>query len=287
MKTGNLIRKALNETGILIKKIQTGEAVFLRRVIVLLSGSVLAQALPIIIAPLLTRIFSPEDIGLWGLYAAAASIGGIFVTMRYEAAILLPRENSDAAAIVLFSLGSSLLFTLLFFSMLFSNNGEILTLVGLGPIKSFWPWIPIGIAATAFFQILSVWSIRAVRFSNLAFARIHQATAGAVLQVGVGLINTNAVALLGGQVIGQLLGISTMLKDLWRHDKAKFADQKSCDQISSVPNFFITGRLIERSRKLCPPLHFRYLFWSNHRWLLCSDATGSGCSGCFDRECRS
>ena len=65
---------------------------YARNVITLMTGTGLAQAIPIAISPILTRLYSPEDFGTFGLYMAIVTIASVLVTGRYELAILLPKN---------------------------------------------------------------------------------------------------------------------------------------------------------------------------------------------------
>ena len=66
----------------------------------LLSANVVAQAIGLLVYPILTRMYAPDDFGLLNLFM---SIGGIFVlisTADYQNAIVLPKEESRARALV-------------------------------------------------------------------------------------------------------------------------------------------------------------------------------------------
>ena len=61
-----------------------------------MTGTSLAQAIPIIISPILTRIYTPEDFGLLALFLSITNIIGSVANGRYELAIMLPKEDEDA-----------------------------------------------------------------------------------------------------------------------------------------------------------------------------------------------
>ena len=82
---------------------------FSQNVLTLMTGSILSQAIPIAITPILTRIYTPEDFGLYAVYIAIITILGTMVSGRYELAIMLPKKDEDA--INIFALG--ILITLL------------------------------------------------------------------------------------------------------------------------------------------------------------------------------
>ncbi len=75
-----------------------------------MTGTGIAQAIPIAIIPILTRMFSPEDFGLLALYAACVSILGVVATGRYEIAIMLPKDDEDARLLLQLSMLVALVF---------------------------------------------------------------------------------------------------------------------------------------------------------------------------------
>ena len=68
-----------------------------------MTGTTIAQAIPIAISPILTRIYSPEDFGILALFMAIVMIFGSISNGRYELAIMLPKKDQDA--INIFALG--------------------------------------------------------------------------------------------------------------------------------------------------------------------------------------
>ena len=50
------------------------ERQFFRNVLVLMSGTALAQIITVAVAPLLTRLYNPVDFGIFGVYASIVGI---------------------------------------------------------------------------------------------------------------------------------------------------------------------------------------------------------------------
>ena len=76
---------------------------FSKNVLTLMTGTTIAQAIPIAISPILTRIYTPEDFGVLALFVAITTIFGTIANARYELAIMLPKKDEDA--INIFALG--------------------------------------------------------------------------------------------------------------------------------------------------------------------------------------
>jgi len=69
---------------------------FTKNVLTLLTGTTIAQAIPIAISPILTRIYTPIDFGIVALFMAIVATFGSIANGRYELAIMLPKSEEDA-----------------------------------------------------------------------------------------------------------------------------------------------------------------------------------------------
>jgi O-antigen/teichoic acid export membrane protein len=67
---------------------------------VLLSGAVIAQALPALFSPIISRIYSPIDFANFAYWSSIANTVAVISTLRYELAIVLPKNNEDAKQIL-------------------------------------------------------------------------------------------------------------------------------------------------------------------------------------------
>ena len=90
---------------------------FSRNVLTLMTGTTIAQAIPIAISPILTRIYTPGDFGVFALFLAIIGVFSVVASGRYELALMLPRKEEDA--INIFSLGTIIIFLLTIFLFLF------------------------------------------------------------------------------------------------------------------------------------------------------------------------
>lgn len=64
-----------------------------RNVATVLSGALGAQALPLLAAPLLTRMCTPDELGAYSVWLGVVAIAAIGATLRMEAAMILDHEH--------------------------------------------------------------------------------------------------------------------------------------------------------------------------------------------------
>ncbi|MBF4218060.1 lipopolysaccharide biosynthesis protein, partial [Vibrio anguillarum] len=121
---------------------------FSKNVLTLMTGTGIAQAIPIAIIPILTRMFSPEDFGLLALYAACVSILGVVATGRYEIAIMLPKDDEDARLLLQLSMLVALFFSLLISIPISIWNAQIARFLGNEDIAVWLYLVPVSVLFT-------------------------------------------------------------------------------------------------------------------------------------------
>src|SRR5947208_15426676 len=77
---------------------------FVRDALTLATGGALAQSLSFAIAPILARLYAPDDFGLFSIYAFTLGVFAAVVCWAYEAAVVLPKEDREARDLVVLSI---------------------------------------------------------------------------------------------------------------------------------------------------------------------------------------
>ncbi len=194
---------------------------FSRNVLTLMTGTTIAQAIPIAISPILTRIYTPEDFGVFALYISISSIISVMATGRYELAIMLPKKDDDAINIVSLSIIVSFIVSLIALIIVFAFNAQITNLLGNSEIANWLYFIPITVLFTGFYQSFNYWSNRKKQYKRLAASRIIQSTTTATANLSMGFGGFGTSGLIMGGVIGQGIATGILAKMVWKEDKSK------------------------------------------------------------------
>ena len=174
---------------------------FSRNVLTLMLGTTAAQAIPIAISPILTRMYGPDDFGIFALYISIVAILSIAATGRYELAVMLPDSEDDADILVKLSIGITLIFSFFLFLIIVLFNTPITLLLG-NPEISFWLYIvPVSVFLTGTYNTLNYWLNRKKYYLMMSKNRVLQSTILASSQVSFGWGNIS-----GGLMLGTLLG---------------------------------------------------------------------------------
>jgi O-antigen/teichoic acid export membrane protein len=177
---------------------------FHQNIVVLMMGTVLSQAVPIALSPILTRLYSPEDFGVFALYFSLSMILSVIVTGRYEMAIILPKEHSDALSVTKLAMLISVSVSLVLFIILLIFNNEIAHMLGNEAIGKYLLFLPLTIMIVGIYQSLNYLSFRHEEFKALAFSRFARAFNTTGFSLGMGYFKFSK-GLIVGDVIGQAI----------------------------------------------------------------------------------
>ncbi|MCX7801985.1 MAG: oligosaccharide flippase family protein [Meiothermus ruber] len=185
---------------------------FVGNAALLASSTVLGQGLAVLVQPLLTRIYRPEDFGWWALYGSILSLAAVMINLRYEQAIQLPREEPEARGLLLIAVGVGLGLSMLIGGVFWFFRDVFSVWLGVQIPGWFAALVGVGLACIALMQSGSMWALRLQRFGVLAQTKFQQGLWQALAQVGLGLLVKGPAGLLLGDVLGRLGGVQA----LWR-----------------------------------------------------------------------
>jgi teichuronic acid exporter len=143
---------------------------FFKSLSVLLSGTLIAQAIGYIIAPILTRLYSTGEMGELALYMRITGFIAAIATFRYELALPLPKNDGHSYLLFRISLIIAI-FILILSSFLLIG----LAFSGLTPGFEWW-YILLIILGSAFIVIINIgtnWSIRTGTFKLISQQKIY------------------------------------------------------------------------------------------------------------------
>lgn len=150
----------------------------IRAVVTLLAGGAVAQVVPLLLGPVIARLYRPEAFGLFTQFATVAAALGVVASLRYEQALPLERDEGDARALLALALALA--------------GGAVLLSVPLAWALHVAGWLPLPallpltLLTMGVLQVLVLWVNRAEHFRALAASRVVQHGGAAVLQALLG-----------------------------------------------------------------------------------------------------
>ncbi|MCU4387263.1 oligosaccharide flippase family protein [Acinetobacter haemolyticus] len=200
---------------------------FLKSVSVLVGGTAFAQIIGLLCLPILTRLYSPEDYSILGIYVAIVSIFAVIACFRFEIAIPISEKDEEAKSLFVLSLLSNI-FLVIFLYFILWLSYPILQNFHIIRQLTIWIWlIPLGVFLSGLYSALQYWSTRRKRFKEIAQTRMTQA----ILGNGTSLIIGGSTGGFWGLILGQLLNFSGGLLKL---SNSTYNDLKKIKKTSSL-----------------------------------------------------
>lgn len=197
-----------------------------------MSGSAVAQAIGFLLAPVISRLFSPADFGAFGAFGAVTGVIAAFVTLDYSQAIMLPKRREDAGQVFILSCLVTLAVSFLcvvaclivpgwFMGLLQTPNVWMLGLLVLAVLAG---------GLNASFQ---AWCVRVKAFKQTSASQIVRGLSSNGLQVGFGFLKAGAPGLIVSSVLADILASLNLLRVL-RADLRGFIAAARWERLKSL-----------------------------------------------------
>ncbi|WP_423924287.1 lipopolysaccharide biosynthesis protein [Frigoribacterium sp. 2-23] len=165
----------------------------------ILLGSLVGQGVVIGVSPLITRLYTPGDLGALAVLTGISAVLGVVSTLGWERALVLPRTESAARALVLLAILSGLVVVAAVALASFALRVELATWFGAPTLETAWWLLPLTVLAIASQRILSAVLARRRAYGQMAVRNALQ---------GIGQVVANlTLAPLGGG-LGLLVGLA-------------------------------------------------------------------------------
>lgn len=235
---------------------------FARGVGILMGGTAGSQALTMLAAPIVMRLFTPEDFGLLAVYAGLLGIIAIVSGFCYELAIPLPETHQEAANIAALALVIVIMISGLSLLIVAWDGQSITKLLGAPKLAPYFWLLPIGILAAGTYQVFSFWALRIKDFGAISGTRMKQALTSIIIQISG--YSFGAVALLVAQAANQSMGGMSLGKTALHFDEFRHV-RPSCMltvawRYRHFPFFSTWSSLLNSGGMQLPFLMFAALF---------------------------
>lgn len=183
---------------------------FARSVAVLAGGTALGQAITVLVSPILTRLYTPDDFGVLAVYSSILGILSVIASWRYELAIPLPEQDEDAVNLVVLSLGIVALMSLLVGLGTWLLGSQVVRWLNAPGLQPYLWLLPIGMLLVGSYQVFNYWAVRKQAFGVIARTKLYQGVGAALTQITGGFMKSGPIGLIVGQIAGQSVGGITL-----------------------------------------------------------------------------
>jgi O-antigen/teichoic acid export membrane protein len=189
-------------------------------IIILGSGTAISQALAIFFVPILTRIYPPAIYGTLAVFTSLLSILIVGCSFKYELTIPIAENEKDAEYLLVLSLLIACILSLVLFVVLTIWGNFFAGLFHFEFLMPYYWLFCVGFFGISLYQILTYWTLRTKDYALITRTRVAQSISGSVSKIILGLFGLGSFGLISGEIIGRLVGISTLgrtiIPRLWR-----------------------------------------------------------------------
>ena len=177
---------------------------FSRNVLTLMTGTTIAQAIPIAISPILTRIYTPDDFGVFAFFISIVGIMAVVSTGKYELSLILPKKESFTYQLLILSgllvLGTASTYIIVMLSVsLFYNFDYIFYL------------LPITVIFIGLNNTFDKYNNRVKNYKLMSYQRVIKTTVESLVSISFMLLFSMKTGLVWGFVLGFFVSNITML----------------------------------------------------------------------------
>lgn len=206
-----------------------------RGVLTILAGTATGQLVALLAAPLLTRLYSPEDFGVLSILSALIVTGGTVAAFRFELAIPLPERERDAYSLVILGL-ISCVFTATAGTLVVAAAGDAVAGAFDQPQLLPWLWlVPLMAAVMGVYLVLNQLAIRMRRYRAVGRRNLVHSVTMVTAQVAAGAASFRPGGLVVGLAFGQAAGALSLVSGAGLSgSEARAGRRKECLQSAAL-----------------------------------------------------
>ncbi len=197
----------INEIILKIKHKYLPEGSFRKDFITLSMGRVLSQAIPLLITPILTRMYTPSDFGIFATFLSLSTVISLISNGRYNLAITIPKKINKATELLLICLIGVIATSLLTLLIFLSFKTDILKILSLDGKISLLFLIPLAVFIVASIESVYYWLLRKREYKFLSKNFIIQTAVITLLKLGFAFLPWGWFGLVLAYIVGALLSL--------------------------------------------------------------------------------
>lgn len=227
----------------------------------LISGATVAQIIIVLATPVITRLYSPSDLGLLGVFVSISGTLGVVACLRYDLAIMLPESDEDSMHLLMSSCVIAVGLCMMLIVSLWLLRERVFNLlhVQLHPIWT--SLLPVAVLMIGVANALTTWQSREKQFERLAIGRVIRAAVLVGTQIALrweGLAFSGGTALITGQILADAILVVVLAGGITKLFQTRmklkgFAHFKELlRRYKKFPFFSVWGALFNRTAAYVP-----------------------------------
>jgi O-antigen/teichoic acid export membrane protein len=185
----------------------------IRGAVLISIGTISGQLLALLAMPLLSRLYTPADMGHLSVFLSLLGMLSTTVALHFELAIPLPVLNKNAAMVSTLAMLVVVAMSIVLALTLWIGGEWLLIKVGAQDLGETRYWLPVCLLLTGLGTVLTLNTVRYQSYGRNALSKGLQGGAQSITQAGAGIMGTSWIGLIIGQVVGMVAGIIPLMSD--------------------------------------------------------------------------
>jgi len=196
---------------------------------IILGGNVLGQAIVLLVYPILTRIYSDSDFGVFAAFMSVSTLLTTLSTGRYEESLIIAEDHKETVHLLGFSLKWLVFFSFILLIGLALFGKPVFSFFKMESIESFWYFIPFTVFFTGLNYLLNNLATREKQFKRIAASGLTQNSVNTVVKLIAGFAGWTRTGMIFSNVLSFFSGnfpylslkktIVEALKGNWSHER--------------------------------------------------------------------
>lgn len=237
---------------------------FAKHVLTLMTGTGLGQVIALVLIPVVTRFYTPEDFSTLEQFAMLQAILVVFATGKYEFAIMLPEQQVKSQALVRLAIRISVWFTLGLLVVLYFTKGSIATAYDNPDLENWLLLLPIAIFTFAIFNTLNYWFSKKKQFGVAATSKVLHPVVSEPAKIAFGAASWGGGGLVVSVVLGRIVTAAYMVRKYLADVRGTSVPRAAIRQVATeyrkYPVYTIWGSLFGRLAQWAHIFMFSYFF---------------------------
>jgi O-antigen/teichoic acid export membrane protein len=241
---------------------------FILNVGTMMTGTVSAQIVVFLLAPVITRLYLPEHFGIMAVTMSFVNVLSVISCLRYEKAVVLPEGDEQAQNLITVCLALTIILSLVSLITIPFVNDWLESYFKVKNLKIFFYLVPLGVLAKGLEMTFRYWFARKKNFALIAKAIFIIPLSASGIKIAAGfLIGSSALWLILGDMIGIFIVVAIFATIFLQNNYHKFKTAISRQEILSAareydnfPKYNSATALMGALSTNLPALLFAYFF---------------------------
>ncbi len=198
----------------------------------LLSAAGVVMVIGYLALGVITRLYSPSELGIGKYFVTLMTLVGAVASLRYEDALMLPKEDRDAAVLIWLSATVTFLSALLLVILSFWST-EIADLLAFPAIAPYLPLVPLTLICMRMGKIAEFWLVRKRAFRHISASHVSLTLAMVTSRITAGSppFHANEAGHIGGFIFGHIVSTTMVIWIALRRSATAIVSALSWDRM--------------------------------------------------------